>query len=147
MLFSNILSIIAPYFIANERLPMLRGSQNECQIEAQCRNLHTCHDGQCLPYMINSNSDNPTTVTNTYNLYNDCIEDLEINEAFFYNSSPTRITQYNNMLGVSILFTRYEKNSWKSITIDDWQKYKKSTIRRIDNIENTDLFVAFCPIN
>ena len=80
-------------------------------------------------------------------IYYDCLEDIEISEAFFYNSSPKYMRTYVNKLGVSILYTRKEKVAWKSITVEDWKTYKKNTALRIDNIKDTDLLVAFCPIN
>ena len=42
MILSNILSIIAPYFLTKET-KLLRGSSKQCSIEAQCDNFKTCN--------------------------------------------------------------------------------------------------------
>lgn len=148
MIFSNILSIIAPYFIAHSN-KNLRGGMKPCLIEAECPSLHTCVYGKCHQFLQKADkySGYPAGRTDIHDLYYNCVEDIELSEAFFYNSSPNHIRTYVSDIGIALLYTRKDKNAWKTITIDDWLKYKKGFTKRIDNIYDTDLLIAFCPIN
>ena len=152
MILSNILSIIAPYFLAKET-KFLRGSKKQCSIEAQCDNLQTCHSGECVLYMDESTKYDGLPMLNHGNMhehYWNCLDDIEISEEFFYNSRPKYMRTYVNELGISIMFIRKPRVMLKwyvGITLDDWNSYNKKTVLRIDNIQGTDLLVAFCPIN
>ena len=146
------MSIIVPYFLAKET-KLLRGSKKQCSIEAQCDNLKTCHSGECVLFMKESTKYDGLPVLNhdvLHDLYWNCLDDIEITEEFFYNSRPKYMRTYVNELGISILFIRKPMIMLKwhaAITLDDWNSYNRNTVLRIDNIKDTDLLVAFCPIN
>jgi len=152
MILSHILSIIAPYFLAKET-KSLRGSRNHCSIEAQCNDLETCHSGECVPYMRDSTKYEGLPILNHDELhehYWNCLDDIEISEEFFYNSRPRYMRTYVNELGISILYIRKTMVLLKwyvGMTIDDWDSHHTNAVLRIDTIPDTDLLVAFCPIN
>lgn len=146
MILSNILSIIAPYFLTKET-KLLRGSSKQCSIEAQCDNFKTCNFGKCVPYMSESVKYDFPIDRYMSDLYWDCLDDIEISEAFFYNSYPKYMRTYVNKLGISIMY--YRKRIVTDIALLERWKFllHKNTARRIDIIKDTDVLVAFCPIN